>query len=80
MTDRSVVHATFTLEHAYAASIARVFRAWADPAAKVRWFALHLDALSRGERSHGLAHDRRVLVWEFLGPYSLQIWSLRMLF
>ena len=39
MTDRHVTHATFTLERFYPASPARVFAAWADPAAKVRWFA-----------------------------------------
>ena len=39
MTDRSVTHATFVVERIYAASPARVFNAWADPAAKARWFA-----------------------------------------
>jgi uncharacterized protein YndB with AHSA1/START domain len=39
MTDRTVMHATFTLERAYPAAPARVFAAWADPAAKARWFA-----------------------------------------
>ena len=39
MTDRSVTHATFVLERGYDASPARVFAAWADPAAKARWFA-----------------------------------------
>jgi uncharacterized protein YndB with AHSA1/START domain len=39
MTDRSVTHATFVLERTYAASPGRVFAAFADPAAKKRWFA-----------------------------------------
>jgi uncharacterized protein YndB with AHSA1/START domain len=39
MTDRHVTHATFTIERLYPASPARVFAAWADPAAKARWFA-----------------------------------------
>ena len=39
MTDRSVTHATFVVERRYDASPARVFAAWADPAAKARWFA-----------------------------------------
>jgi uncharacterized protein YndB with AHSA1/START domain len=39
MSDRSVVHCTFSLERVYPASPARVFAAWADPAAKGRWFA-----------------------------------------
>jgi uncharacterized protein YndB with AHSA1/START domain len=39
MTDRSITHATFTLERTYHASPARVFSAWAEPAAKATWFA-----------------------------------------
>jgi uncharacterized protein YndB with AHSA1/START domain len=39
MTDHSVTHATFSLERRYRASTAHVFSAWADPAAKARWFA-----------------------------------------
>jgi uncharacterized protein YndB with AHSA1/START domain len=37
MTERSVNHATFTLERTYPADPARVFAAWADPASKARW-------------------------------------------
>ncbi len=36
--DRFVTHATFTLERVYPVPAARVFAAWADPAAKARWF------------------------------------------
>jgi len=39
MTNRSVLHATFTLERTYPATQSRVFAAWADPVAKARWFA-----------------------------------------
>lgn len=39
MSERSVVHAAFTLERTYDAPPARVFAAWADPEAKARWFA-----------------------------------------
>jgi uncharacterized protein YndB with AHSA1/START domain len=39
MTDRHVTHATFSIERVYRASPQRVFAAWADPAAKARWFA-----------------------------------------
>jgi uncharacterized protein YndB with AHSA1/START domain len=35
----TVKYATFTLDRGYAATPARVFAAWADPAAKARWFA-----------------------------------------
>ena len=36
--NHSVTHATFSLERSYPAPPARVFAAWADPAAKARWF------------------------------------------
>jgi uncharacterized protein YndB with AHSA1/START domain len=38
MTQRSVTHAVFTIERTYAASPARVFKAFADPTAKAKWF------------------------------------------
>ena len=38
MTSRSTEHATFTIERHYDAAPARVFAAFADPAAKARWF------------------------------------------
>lgn len=38
MTDRSVTHATIVIEHVYDASPARIFKAFADPAARDRWF------------------------------------------
>ena len=38
MTDRSAVHDTFRLDRRYDAAPARVFRAFADPAAKAKWF------------------------------------------
>ena len=38
MTARSAIHGTFVIERTYDASPARVFKAWADPAAKARWF------------------------------------------
>ena len=39
MSEISASHGTFVIERVYAASPARVFHAWADPAAKARWFA-----------------------------------------
>lgn len=39
MTQPSVDHATFAIEHRYAATPARVFQAYADVAIKRRWFA-----------------------------------------
>jgi len=38
MSARSATHGTFVIERVYDASPARVFRAWADPEAKARWF------------------------------------------
>jgi uncharacterized protein YndB with AHSA1/START domain len=38
MAERSVIHATFTLERSYDAPPAKVFKAFADPAIKRRWF------------------------------------------
>jgi uncharacterized protein YndB with AHSA1/START domain len=36
--ERSVLHATFTIERTYEATPAHVFKAWAEPAAKASWF------------------------------------------
>jgi uncharacterized protein YndB with AHSA1/START domain len=38
MSERSVVHATFAIERTYDAMPPRVFKAWAEPAAKASWF------------------------------------------
>jgi uncharacterized protein YndB with AHSA1/START domain len=38
MAERFVTHDTFVIERTYDASRARVFRAFADPAVKSRWF------------------------------------------
>jgi uncharacterized protein YndB with AHSA1/START domain len=38
MSARSVSHATFVVERDYEEEPGRVFAAWADPAAKARWF------------------------------------------
>jgi uncharacterized protein YndB with AHSA1/START domain len=43
LSERSTHHATFVIERTYPVSPARVFAAWADPAAKARWFACHGD-------------------------------------
>lgn len=39
MTERSVAHDMFIIERTYDAAPERVFRAWADPDVKARWFA-----------------------------------------
>jgi uncharacterized protein YndB with AHSA1/START domain len=38
VSDRSTNHATFVIERTYEAAPARVWRAWADPQQKLRWF------------------------------------------
>ncbi len=48
MTPSTVSHDTFVIERTYDAPVARVFRAWADPALKARWFAGSLEALGAG--------------------------------
>ncbi|PYI52472.1 SRPBCC family protein [Paenibacillus flagellatus] len=39
MNERFVKHATFVVERIYAVSPKRVYRAWADPVAKAKWFS-----------------------------------------
>ena len=39
MSERTVNHATYTIERAYPARPERVFRAFSDPAKKRRWYA-----------------------------------------
>lgn len=38
MNQRRVAHGSFTIERSYPAAPARVFRAWANPESKARWF------------------------------------------
>ena len=45
MTQRSATHDTFVIARTYDAPVASVFRAWADPKRKARWFAGSADAL-----------------------------------
>ncbi len=48
MTPSTVTHDTFVIERTYDAPVATVFRAWADPKRKARWFAGSADALAAG--------------------------------
>lgn len=45
--EHTILHSTFTLERNYSATPDRVFAAWADPAARARWF-------TGGESEHDL--------------------------
>jgi uncharacterized protein YndB with AHSA1/START domain len=71
MTDRSVTHATFTLERTYEVSPDRVFNAWADATVKVHWFAGSADGYELDFRVGGLErnsamHDGKKITWESL--------------
>ncbi|HEX3460564.1 MAG TPA: SRPBCC family protein [Acidimicrobiales bacterium] len=48
MTLSTVAHDTFAIERTYDIPIAQVFRAWADPLLKARWFAGSAEALGAG--------------------------------
>jgi uncharacterized protein YndB with AHSA1/START domain len=48
MTQSTVAHDTFVIERTYDIPIAQVFRAWADPMLKARWFAGSAEALGSG--------------------------------
>jgi uncharacterized protein YndB with AHSA1/START domain len=48
MTLSSVTHDTFVIVRTYDSPVANVFRAWADPNRKARWFAGSADALGNG--------------------------------
>ncbi len=70
MSDHSVTHSTFSLERTYQAAPARVFAAWAEPAAKAKWFAgpnseHRLDFRVGGrEVARGAGSDGNVLTFE----------------
>jgi uncharacterized protein YndB with AHSA1/START domain len=48
MTPSTVAHETFVIERSYDVPVAQVFRAWADPKLKARWFAGSAAALEAG--------------------------------
>jgi uncharacterized protein YndB with AHSA1/START domain len=71
MSERNIVHATFTLERTYPLPPARVFEAWADPKIKARWFAGNADNYKMEFRSGGIEHNHAVhegkrMTWESL--------------
>ena len=71
MPDRSVTHATFTLERTFQAPPDRVFRAWSDPEVKGRWFAgspqdYELDFRPGGIERNRASHDGKDITWESL--------------
>jgi uncharacterized protein YndB with AHSA1/START domain len=69
MSERSIVHATFTAERGYPAPVSRVYRAWAAPEIKVRWFAgdpagYELDFRPGGTERNGAVLDGKRITWE----------------
>jgi uncharacterized protein YndB with AHSA1/START domain len=48
VTLSTVTHDTFVIVRTYDSPVANVFRAWADPERKARWFAGSADALGNG--------------------------------
>jgi uncharacterized protein YndB with AHSA1/START domain len=71
MSERSIVHSTFTLERTYPVPRSEVFRAWADPQIKVRWFAgnpadYDMDFRPGGIERNRVVHDGKQITWESL--------------
>jgi uncharacterized protein YndB with AHSA1/START domain len=71
MSDRTIVHSTFTLERTYRVPVSEVFRAWADPQIKARWFARNsadyqMDFRPGGIERNRVVHDGRQVTWESL--------------
>jgi uncharacterized protein YndB with AHSA1/START domain len=71
MSERSIVHNTFTLERIYPVPRSEVFRAWADPQIKVRWFVgnpadYEMDFRPGGIERNRVVHDGKQITWESL--------------
>jgi uncharacterized protein YndB with AHSA1/START domain len=71
MSERSIVHGTFTLERTYPSPPKQVFDAWADPEKKARWFAgnpddYELDFRPGGIERNRATHDGTRITWESL--------------
>lgn len=71
MSEHSIVHSTFTLERSYPVPVSQVFRAWADPQLKVRWFApnpadYQLDFRPGGIERNSVVLDGKHITWESL--------------
>jgi uncharacterized protein YndB with AHSA1/START domain len=70
MSEHPAAHSTFSLERSYPSGPARVFAAWAEPAAKAQWFAgpdseHRLDFRIGGhEVTRGASSDGQVMTFE----------------
>ena len=93
MTERSIEHASFTIERRFAVPRAKVFAAWADPHVKARWFAgpeewtaepHELDfrvggqEINRGGPEGGPVHTYRAIYWDIV-PDERIVYTYEML-
>ena len=60
MTANQILHETVVIERTYDAPVARVFAAFADPEARVKWSAAGDDAWPRSARSRGLRQSKLI--------------------
>jgi uncharacterized protein YndB with AHSA1/START domain len=93
MTERSIEHASFTLERSYDHPPAKVFAAWADPAAKARWlkgpeewegqpheldFRIGGREMNRGGPKGGPVYTYRAIYWDIV-PNARIVYTYEML-
>jgi uncharacterized protein YndB with AHSA1/START domain len=93
MTERSIEHASFSLGRSYDHPPAEVFAAWADPAAKARWFEGPEDweeepheldfrvggrEVTRGGPKGGPVHTYRAIYWDIV-PNERIVYTYEML-
>jgi uncharacterized protein YndB with AHSA1/START domain len=93
VTERSIERASFTIERRYEAPPTKVFAAWADAAAKARWFvgpdewesgAYELDfrvggrELNRGGPPGGPVHVYNAIYWDIV-PDERLVYTYEML-
>jgi uncharacterized protein YndB with AHSA1/START domain len=71
MSEHSVVNSTFTLERRYQGHVSRVFKAWADPEIKARWFAPGSASYELDFRPGGVERNRVVLNGQEIGWETL---------
>jgi uncharacterized protein YndB with AHSA1/START domain len=67
---RSTVHSTFVIERTYEAAPARVWRAWADPEEKRRWFGPQGPAKAEHELEFRVGGLERMTVQSPGGAYK----------
>jgi uncharacterized protein YndB with AHSA1/START domain len=70
VSERSTVHSTFALDRTYEAAPARVWRTWADPAEKRRWFGPPQPAKTEHELDFRVGGLERMTVQSPAGVYK----------